>query len=112
MTQTFIPTDAPAAFMDPRSRIYIAGHRGLVGSAIHRELMRRGYSNLLTRTHEELDLCDEVAVDAFFSTEKPDFVFLAAAKVGGILANNNCPADFIRDTLIIQTNVIDSSRNA
>jgi GDP-L-fucose synthase len=112
MTQTFIPTDAPAAFMDPRSRIYIAGHRGLVGSAIHRELMRRGYSNLLTRTHEELDLCDEVAVDAFFSTEKPDFVFLAAAKVGGILANNNCPADFIRDNLIIQTNVIDSSRNA
>jgi GDP-L-fucose synthase len=98
--------------MDPRSRIYIAGHRGLVGSAIHRELMRRGYSNLLTRTHEELDLCDEVAVDAFFSTEKPDFVFLAAAKVGGILANNNCPADFIRDNLIIQTNVIDSSRNA
>jgi GDP-L-fucose synthase len=112
MAQTFIPTDAPAAFMDPRSRIYIAGHRGLVGSAIHRELMRRGYSNLLTRTHEELDLCDEVAVDAFFSTEKPDFVFLAAAKVGGILANNNCPADFIRDNLIIQTNVIDSSRNA
>jgi GDP-L-fucose synthase len=98
--------------MDPRSRIYIAGHRGLVGSAIHRELMRRGYSNLLTRTHEELDLCDEVAVDAFFSTEKPDFVVLAAAKVGGILANNNCPADFIRDNLIIQTNVIDSSRNA
>lgn len=99
-------------FMTPRSRIYIAGHRGLVGSAIQRELMRRGYSELLTRTHEELDLCDEVAVDAFFSSEKPEFVFLAAAKVGGILANNTYPANFIRDNLIIQTNVIEASRNA
>ncbi len=99
-------------FMSLDSRIYIAGHRGLVGSAIHRELMRRGYKNLLTRTHEQLDLSDEVAVDAFFSSEKPDFVFLAAAKVGGILANNNFPANFIRDNLIIQTNVIESSRNA
>jgi GDP-L-fucose synthase len=100
------------SFMHPGSRIYIAGHRGLVGSAIHRELLRRGYHNILTRTHEELDLCDEVAVDAFFSHEKPDYVFLAAAKVGGILANNTYPADFIRDNLIIQTNVIESSRNA
>jgi GDP-L-fucose synthase len=99
-------------FMEPDSRIYIAGHRGLVGSAIHRDLLRRGYQNILTRTHEELDLCDEVAVDAFFSQETPDYVFLAAAKVGGILANNNYPADFIRDNLIIQTNVIESSRNA
>ena len=99
-------------FMEPNSRIYIAGHRGLVGSAIHRDLLRRGYHNILTRTHEELDLCDEVAVDAFFSDEKPDYVFLAAAKVGGILANNIYPADFIRDNLIIQTNVIESSRNA
>jgi len=113
-----MPPDANTAepeqggFMDPDSRIYIAGHRGLVGSAIHRELLRRGYHNILTRTHEELDLCDEVAVDAFFSAEKPDFVFLAAAKVGGILANNNFPAEFIRDNLIIQTNVIESSRNA
>jgi GDP-L-fucose synthase len=98
--------------MEPYSRIYIAGHRGLVGSAIHRDLLRRGYHNILTRTHEELDLCDEVAVDAFFSDEKPDYVFLAAARVGGILANNNYPADFIRDNLIIQTNVIESSRNA
>jgi GDP-L-fucose synthase len=98
--------------MERDSRIYIAGHRGLVGSAIHRELLRRGYHNILTRTHEELDLCDEVAVDAFFSHEKPDHVFLAAAKVGGILANNTYPADFIRDNLIIQTNVIESSRNA
>jgi GDP-L-fucose synthase len=99
-------------FMHPDSRIYIAGHRGLVGSAIHRDLRRRGYRNILTRTHEELDLCDEVAVDAFFSGMKPDYVFLAAAKVGGILANNNYPAEFIRDNLIIQTNVIESSRNA
>jgi GDP-L-fucose synthase len=112
MAETSIPTALQTDFMDPRSRIYIAGHRGLVGSAIQRELMRRGYSNLLTRTHEELDLCDEVAVDTFFSTEKPDFVFLAAARVGGILANNSYPADFIRDNLIIQTNVIESSRNA
>jgi GDP-L-fucose synthase len=98
--------------MNPDSRIFIAGHRGLVGSAIHRELLRRGYSRILTRTHEELDLCDEVAVDTFFSHERPDFVFLAAAKVGGILANNSYPADFIRDNLIIQTNVIEASRNA
>jgi GDP-L-fucose synthase len=94
------------------SRIYIAGHRGLVGSAIHRELLRQGYNTILTRTHDDLDLCDEIAVDAFFSQEKPEFVFLAAAKVGGILANNSYPADFIRDNLIIQTNVIESSRNA
>src|SRR5450631_3452646 len=107
-----LPTPSDAGFMDADSRIYIAGHRGLVGSAIHRELFRRGYHNILTRNHEELDLCDEVAVDAFFSVEKPAFVFLAAAKVGGILANNSYPADFIRDNLIIQTNVIESSRNA
>jgi GDP-L-fucose synthase len=100
------------SFMDTDSRVFIAGHRGLVGSAIHRELLRRGYHNILTRTHEELDLCDEVAVDAFFSGERPDFVFHAAAKVGGILAHDTCPADFIRDNLIIQTNVIESSRNA
>jgi GDP-L-fucose synthase len=99
-------------FMHADSRIYVAGHRGLVGSAIHRELFRRGYHNILTRSHEELDLCDEVAVDAFFSAEQPEFVFLAAAKVGGILANNSYPADFIRDNLIIQTNVIEASRNA
>jgi GDP-L-fucose synthase len=113
MEDTFSPmTLVDAGFMREDSRIYIAGHRGLVGSAIHRELFRRGYHNILTRTHEELDLCDEVAVDAFFSAEQPEFVFLAAAKVGGILANNSYPADFIRDNLIIQTNVIESSRNA
>jgi GDP-L-fucose synthase len=98
--------------MHPDSRIYIAGHRGLVGSAIHRELVRRGYRNVLTRTQEELDLCDEIAVDAWFDDARPDFVFLAAAKVGGILANNSYPAAFIRDNLVIQTNVIESSRNA
>jgi GDP-L-fucose synthase len=105
-------TSSRFGFMHPESRIYIAGHRGLVGSAIHRELQRQGYGNILIRTHHELDLMDEVAVDAFFSDEKPDYVFLAAAKVGGILANNSYPADFIRDNLIIQTNVIESSRNA
>src|ERR1039458_2486270 len=99
-------------FMEPNSRIYIAGHQGLVGSAIHRDLVRLGYRNILARTHEQLELLDEVAVDAFFSGEKPDYVFLAAAKVGGILANNSYPADFIRDNLIIQTNVIEASRNA
>jgi GDP-L-fucose synthase len=98
--------------MELDSRIYIAGHRGLVGSAIERALRCQGYTNILTRTHQELDLLDEVAVDAFFSTEKPEYVFLAAAKVGGILANNTYPADFIRDNLMIQTNVIDSSRVA
>lgn len=98
--------------MQPDSRIYIAGHRGLVGSAIHRELLRRGFHNILTRTHEELDLCDEVAVDAFFTDERPEYVLLAAARVGGILANNSYPADFIRDNLVIQSNVIESSRNA
>ncbi len=99
-------------YMYPDSRIYIAGHRGLVGSAIHRELLRRGYRDIITRTHEELDLCDEVAVDAFFTDVRPEFVFLAAARVGGILANSSYPADFIRDNLMIQTNVIESSRNA
>jgi GDP-L-fucose synthase len=95
--------------MNKESRIYIAGHRGLVGSAIHRELTRLGYSNILTRTREELDLLDTSAVDDFFAKEKPEYVFLAAAKVGGILANNSYPADFIRDNLILQTNIIDAS---
>jgi GDP-L-fucose synthase len=101
-----------SGFMKLDSRIYIAGHRGLVGSAIHRELLRLGYNNLLTRSHRELDLCDEVDVDKFLSNEKPEFVFLAAARVGGILANQSYPADFIRDNLIIQTNLIESSRIA
>ena len=113
MPETSNPTSsARDAFMHPDSRIYIAGHRGLVGSAIHRELLCLGYRNILTRTHEELDLLDKLAVDAFFTTERPDFVFLAAARVGGILANSTYPADFIRDNLVVQTNVIEASRNA
>ncbi len=96
--------------MKKNSRIYIAGHRGLVGSAIHRALAAQGYTNLLLRTRSELDLLNTNAVNNFFAKEKPEYVFLAAAKVGGILANNNYPADFIRDNLIIQTNIIEASR--
>lgn len=96
--------------MKKDSRIYIAGHRGLVGSAIHRALIAQGHTNLLTRTRAELDLLDTKAVNEFFAQEKPEYVFLAAAKVGGILANNNYPADFIRDNLVIQTNIIEASR--
>jgi GDP-L-fucose synthase len=92
------------------SRVYIAGHRGLVGSAIGRALEHAGYSNLFTRTRAELDLLNETAVNAFFASERPEFVFLAAAKVGGILANNTYPADFIRDNLAIQFNVIEAAR--
>ncbi|MBA3032748.1 MAG: GDP-L-fucose synthase [Gammaproteobacteria bacterium] len=92
--------------MKPDSRIYIAGHRGLVGSALMRNLQAKGYTNLLTRTHPELDLTRQADVEAFFAREKPDYVFLAAAKVGGIHANNEYPAEFIRDNLAIQTNII------
>jgi GDP-L-fucose synthase len=92
--------------MTPSSRIYIAGHRGLVGSAIVRRLRAAGHGNLLLRTHAELDLTDEHATRAFFQAEQPEVVFLAAAKVGGIVANNTYPAEFIRDNLAIQTNVI------
>lgn len=95
--------------MEKSSRIFVAGHRGLVGSAIRRGLEQRGYSNLLLRAHAELDLGDRNAVRAFFQQEQPEYVFLAAAKVGGILANDMYPADFIRDNLEIQTNVIDAS---
>jgi len=96
--------------MDLNSRIFIAGHRGLVGSAIHRELQRLGYTHVLTRTRAELDLLDTAAVNEFFTTQKPEYVFLAAAKVGGILANNTYPADFIRDNLVLQNNIIEASR--
>jgi GDP-L-fucose synthase len=89
--------------MEKDSRIFVAGHRGLVGSAIHRGLEQAGYSNLLLRTHAELDLADREAVRTFFREEQPEYVFLAAAKVGGILANDTFPADFIRDNLEIQT---------
>lgn len=92
--------------MDKNAKIYIAGHRGLVGSALIRNLSARGYTNLLTRRHAELDLSNEPAVECFFAEEKPDYVVLAAAKVGGIHANNTFPAEFIRDNLAIQTNVI------
>ena len=94
--------------MEKNSRIFVAGHRGLVGSAIRRGLERQGYTNLLLRTHAELDLSDREAVRYFFSRECPEYVFLAAAKVGGILANDTRPAEFIRDNLEIQTNVIDA----
>jgi GDP-L-fucose synthase len=95
--------------MEKESRIYIAGHRGLVGSAIVRALNQQAYRNLIQRTHAELDLTDRLAVRAFFEKEKPEYVFLAAAKVGGILANDTYPADFIRENLEIQTAVIDAS---
>ena len=88
------------------SRIYIAGHRGLVGSALVRALERGGHRDLLLRTHAELDLTDRAAVAHFFGAERPEIVFLAAARVGGILANNTFPADFIRDNLEVQTNVV------
>ena len=95
----------------PHSRIYVAGHRGLVGSALVRQLEARGYRNLVTRTHAELDLADQAAVRAFFAAEKPEYVLLAAAKVGGIQANNIYPAEFIQQNLAIQTNVIQAWRN-
>jgi GDP-L-fucose synthase len=92
--------------MHLQDKIYIAGHRGLVGSALIRRLEEGGYTNLLTRTHAELDLTNQAATEAFFVREKPDYVFLAAAKVGGILANNTYPADFIYQNLAIQNNII------
>jgi GDP-L-fucose synthase len=92
--------------MDLNAKIYIAGHRGLVGSALMANLHAHGYRNLITRTHAELDLTDKHATDALFAQEKPDYVFLAAAKVGGIYANNAYPADFIRSNLAIQTHII------
>jgi GDP-L-fucose synthase len=95
--------------MNKTSRIYIAGHRGLVGSAILRNLTHDGYAQLITKTSAELDLRQQSAVEAFFNAEKPEYVFLAAAKVGGIHANNSFPADFIRDNLQMQTNVIDAA---
>jgi GDP-L-fucose synthase len=92
--------------MNLNSPIYVAGHRGLVGSAIVRRLRALGYERLLLPTHAELDLTDSTATQAFFERERPHHVFLAAAKVGGIVANSTYPAEFIRDNLVIQTNVI------
>lgn len=95
--------------MEKNAKIYIAGHRGMVGSAIHRKLTASGYTNIVTRTSSELDLRNQQAVADFFSTEKPDYVFLAAAKVGGIVANNTYRADFLYENLAIQNNVIHQS---
>ncbi|MDE6266094.1 MAG: GDP-L-fucose synthase [Muribaculaceae bacterium] len=92
--------------MNLTDKIFVAGHRGMVGSAILRELQRRGYRNLLLRTHSELDLTDQQAVRRFFLTEKPDYVFLAAAKVGGIVANDKAPADFMYENMMLEMNVI------
>jgi GDP-L-fucose synthase len=91
------------------SKIYVAGHRGMVGSAIYRELRKKGYNNLCAATSTELDLRDAASVDHFFQEHQPEYVFLAAAKVGGILANNNYPVDFLYDNLMIQNNVIEAA---
>ncbi|MEQ1667453.1 MAG: GDP-L-fucose synthase [Sulfuriferula sp.] len=95
--------------MNINSKIYVAGHRGLVGSALMRNLQAQGYTNIVTRTHAELDLIDQPAVERFFQAEKPEYVFLAAAKVGGIMANNTYPADFIASNLAVQNNVIEAA---
>ena len=92
--------------MEKNSKIYVAGHRGMVGSAIVRELERQGYTNIITRTHAELDLIDQQAVNGFFAVEKPEYVFLAAAKVGGIEANQSALADFMYDNMMLEMNVI------
>ena len=95
--------------MNKNSKIYVAGHRGMVGSAIVRELNRQGYTHIITRTHAELDLCRQEAVEAFFAAEQPEYVFLAAAKVGGIVANQSALADFMYDNMILEMNVIHSA---
>ena len=95
--------------MKKDAKIYVAGHRGMVGSAICRELERQGYTNIITRTHAQLDLCRQDAVDAFFAEEKPEYVFLAAAKVGGIEANSEAPADFMYQNMMLEMNVIYSA---
>ena len=95
--------------MEKNSKIYVAGHRGMVGSAIVRELRRQGYENIIVRTHKELDLCRQEAVEAFFASEKPEYVFLAAAKVGGIAANESALADFMYDNMILEMNVINAA---
>ena len=95
--------------MNPENRIYVAGHRGLAGSAILRALQKKGFKNLITRTREELDLTDAESTRRFFEQERPQYVFLAAAKVGGIHANNTFPAEFLRENLLIQTHVLHES---
>jgi GDP-L-fucose synthase len=100
------------ALMEQSAKIYIAGHQGLVGSALLRALRAQGYANIVSRSHAELELEDQDAVLAFFEAERPDFVFMAAAKVGGIMANSTYPADFIRSNLVIQLNIIEAARKA
>ena len=95
--------------MNKDSKIYVAGHRGMVGSAIMRELRKQGYTNIITRSHAELDLTRQEAVESFFAAEKPEYVFLAAAKVGGIVANQSAPADFIYDNMMLEMNVINAA---
>lgn len=95
--------------MEKNSKIYVAGHRGMVGSAIVRELQRQGYTNIITRSHNELDLTDQLAVNSFFAAEKPEYVFLAAAKVGGIVANQSAPADFMYQNMMLEMNVINAA---
>ena len=95
--------------MEKGSKIYVAGHRGMVGSAIVRELQRQGYTNIITRTHQELDLLRQEEVERFFEEEKPEYVFLAAAKVGGIIANQNALADFMYENMMLEMNVIHSA---
>ena len=95
--------------MELNDKIYVAGHRGLVGSAIVRQLETRGFTNLITRTHKQLDLANQAAVQSFFAEQKPDYVILAAAKVGGIHANNTYPAEFIYENMMIEANVIDAA---
>lgn len=95
--------------MEKNSKIYVAGHRGMVGSAIVRELKRQGYDNIIVRTHKELDLTRQNQVESFFEAEKPEYVFLAAAKVGGIMGNATAKADFMYDNMILEMNVINSA---
>ncbi len=109
MSYVNVKDSRPLTTMNKDAKCYVAGHRGMVGSAIVRALEKRGYNNILTRTSSELDLKNQQAVNDFFAEYKPDYVFLAAAKVGGIHANDTYPADFIRDNLQIQTNVIDAA---
>lgn len=98
--------------MEKNAKIYVAGHRGMVGSAIVRELQRQGYTNIITRTHKELDLTRQEAVERFFAEEKPEYVFLAAAKVGGIIANQSALADFMYENMILEMNVSSTRHGA
>src|SRR5215204_342878 len=98
--------------MNPEAKIFVAGHRGMVGSAIVRELTRQGFANLITRSRTELNLTNQAAVEAFYAETRPEFVFLAAAKVGGILANDTRPAEFLQENLQIQSNLIDGAWHA